>query len=393
MKLLEIYILRRVGQMFLVALLPVLAIIWTTQVLQRINLVTDSGQSIGSFAMLATFILPSIIPIVLPFALVIGVTQTLTTMNNDSELAVIDAAGAKRDVIIRPILVLAALISVFSFLVDNVVEPKAKTAGRQMIAAAYADLLSTVMEEKNFRKIDDGLYVQISERLAGRVLKGLFVVDERDPTADMIYYAREGAVDAKGTSLIMRDGEVQRKLHDGNVSIIRFDSYSFDLSDLTENRGQATLRASDRDLAFLFNPDPTDKDYISKPGSYRAELHRRLTDWVLPFVFALISLAIAGDARSHREARLHPMVAALTFAFALRWASFYAANQIDTDPSYIGVLYAIPIVSSGLAILSFSLHKRPSVPAAVSERAAAIWQKIERRLPSAARGKTPGGRS
>ncbi len=65
---------------------------------------------------------------------------------------------------------------------------------------------------------------------------------------------REGAVDDKGTSLIMRDGEVQRKTRDGNVSVINFDSYSFDLSDLTENRGQATLRASDRDLTFLFNP-------------------------------------------------------------------------------------------------------------------------------------------
>ncbi len=264
MKLLEIYILRRVGQMFLVALLPVLAIIWTTQVLQRINLVTDSGQSIGSFAKLATLILPSIIPVVLPFALVIGVTQTLTTMNNDSELTVIDAAGAKRNIIIRPILLLAAVISAFSFFVDNVVEPKAKTGARQMIAAAYADLLSTVIEEKNFRRIDEGLYVQISERLAGRVLRGLFVVDERDPAFDMIYYAREGAVDDTGTSLIMRDGEVQRKARDGNVSIIKFDSYSFDLSDLTQNRGQATLRASDRDLGFLLNPDPADKDYIAK---------------------------------------------------------------------------------------------------------------------------------
>lgn len=148
MKLLEIYILRRVGQMFLVALLPVLAIIWTTQVLQRVNLVTDSGQSVGSFAMLATLILPSIIPVVLPFALVIGITQTLTTMNNDSELTVIDAAGAKRSILVRPILLLAALISVFSFFVDNVVEPKAKTGVRQMVAETYADLLSTVIEEK-----------------------------------------------------------------------------------------------------------------------------------------------------------------------------------------------------------------------------------------------------
>jgi len=361
MKLLETYILRRVGQMFLVALLPVLAIIWTTQVLQRVNLVTDSGQSVGSFAMLATLILPSIIPVVLPFALVIGITQTLTTMNNDSELTVIDAAGAKRSILVRPILLLAAVISVFSFFVDNVVEPKAKTGVRAMVAATYADLLSTVIEEKNFRKIDSGLYVQISERLAGRVLRGLFVVDERDPAFDMIYYAREGAVDPSGTSLLMKNGEVHRKTHDGNVSIIRFDSYSFDLSDLTENRGQATLRASDRDLPFLFNPDKTDKDYIARPGSYTEELHRRLTDWTLPFVFALISLVIAGDARSHREARLHPMIAALSLAFALRWASFYAANEIDNRPGFVLILYGIPIATSLISILLLNLHLRVSV--------------------------------
>ncbi len=391
MKLLETYILRRVGQMFLVALLPVLAIIWTTQVLQRINLVTDSGQSVGSFAKLATLILPSIIPVVLPFALVIAVTQTLTTMNNDSELAVIDAAGARRSIIWRPIILLAAVVSVFSFFVDNVVEPKAKTAVRQMVAAAYADLLSTVIEEKNFRRIDTGLYVQISERLAGRVLKGLFVVDERDPAFELIYYAREGAVDEKGTSLIMHDGEVHRKTPAGDVSVIRFDSYSFDLSDLTQNKGQSTLRASDRELPFLLNPDPNDKDYISKPGNYRAELHRRLTDWLLPMVYALISLAIAGDARSHREARLHPMVSALVMAFVVRWATFYAANQIDDRPIYIAVLYAIPIVISITSVASLILHRRVSLVGFVANQVVALWRKVQQRLPKSA-GPSAGGR-
>jgi lipopolysaccharide export system permease protein len=378
--------------MFLVALLPVLAIIWTTQVLQRINLVTDSGQSVGSFAKLATLILPSIIPVVLPFALVIGVTQTLTTMNNDSELAVIDAAGARRSIIWRPIIILAAVVSVFSFFVDNVVEPRAKTGVRQMVAAAYADLLSSVIEEKNFRKIDDGLYVQISERLAGRVLKGLFVVDERDPAFELIYYAREGAVDEKGTSLIMHDGEVHRKTPTGDVSVIRFDSYSFDLSDLTQNRGQSTLRASDRELPFLLNPDLTDKDYIAKPGSYRAELHRRLTDWLLPMVYALISLAIAGDARSHREARLHPMVSALVMAFAVRWATFYAANQIETKPAFIAVLYAIPIIISLTSIASLVLHKRISLLGFAVNGIAALWRKV-RPKPSRPAGPSAGGRA
>ena len=380
MKLLEKYILRRVGQMFLVALLPVLAIIWTTQVLARINLVTDSGQSIGSFMKLATLILPTIIPIVLPFALVIGITQTLTTMNNDSELTVIDAAGAPRSIIFRPILLLAAFLSLFSFFVDNVVEPKVRVNARQMVASAYADLLSSVIEEKNFRRIDDGLYVQISERLQGRVLKGLFVADSRDPNFDLIYYAREGAVDEKGTQLIMRDGEVQRKTNDGNVSVIKFDSYAFDLSDLTQTRGQATLRAGDRDLIFLFNPDPNDSNVQSKPGEYRAELHRRLVEWCLPLLFAIYSLVIAGDARSHRETRLHPMVSALVIAFAFRWAMFYVANQIEHNAAFIPVYYAIPVVGVIVGVVLMNRRKQIKFYTVLNENLMAFWQRIQNRL-------------
>lgn len=367
--------------MFLVALLPVLAIIWTTQVLARINLVTDSGQSIGSFMKLATLILPTIIPIVLPFALVIGITQTLTAMNNDSELTVIDAAGASRSIIIRPILLLAGFLSAFSFFVDNVVEPKVRVGARQMVAAAYADLLSSVIEEKTFRRIEDGLYVQISERLQGRVLKGLFVADSRDPNFDLIYYAREGAVDAKGTSLIMRDGEVQRKTNDGgNVSVIKFDSYAFDLSDLTQTRGQATLRAGDRDLVFLLNPDPTDSNVKAKPGEYRAELHRRLVEWCLPLLFAIFSLVIAGDARSHRETRLHPMVSALVIAFAFRWALFYAANQIEHNAAFIPVLYAIPVIGGAIGIFLMNRRKQLKLYTAFNENLMVLWQRIQNRL-------------
>ncbi|TIX89646.1 LptF/LptG family permease [Rhizobium sp. P44RR-XXIV] len=383
MKLFETYIVRRVGMMFLVALLPVLAIIWTTQVLQRINLVTDSGQSMGSFVKLATLILPTIIPIVLPFALVIGITQTLTAMNSDSELTVMEAAGARRSIIIRPIMILAIAVSAFSFFVDNVVEPKARVAARQMVAEAYADLLSTVIEEKNFRRIDDGLYVQISQRMSGRILKGLFVVDSRDPAFDLIYYAKEGAVDPSGSSLLMKDGEVHRKTPDGNVSVIKFDSYSFDLSDMTQNRGQATLRASDRSLSFLLNPDPNDADYKAKPTGYRTELHRRLNDWALPAIFALISLVIAGDARSHREARLHPMVSALTLAFALRWADFYATNQIESTPAFIGVLYGLNIAVALIAIALLMRNRKMSMPVSIRNRLSNWRQKVQERLPAA----------
>ena len=61
--------------------------------------------------------------------------------------------------------------------------------------------------------------MQISQRVQGRILKGLFVADSRDPHYDMLYYAREGAVDEKGGTLIMKDGEIHRKALAGNVQV------------------------------------------------------------------------------------------------------------------------------------------------------------------------------
>jgi lipopolysaccharide export system permease protein len=351
MNLLETYIFGRTFRMFVTALVPVLAIIWITQVLGRINLVTDSGQSIGSFAALATYMLPTLIPIVMPFAVTIAVTQTLQTMNTDSELAVVDAAGARRSVLYKPALVLAAILCVVSFSVDNFLEPVSRLGMRKTIAATYADLLSSVIEEKAFRKIDDGLYVQISERVQGRVLRGLFVADSRNPQFDMIYYAREGAVDENGGTLIMKDGEIHRKIQGGEVSVIHFDSYSFDLSELSASRGQATLRAVDRDLAFLLDPAPDDAWLKERPNDFRAELHRRLTDWFFPVTFALISLAMAGAAHSHRERRLNPLISSLFIAFAYRWITFYLANRIENGVSGPGPLYAFLVITNLLMIL------------------------------------------
>jgi len=358
MPLLESYIFRRVFRMFLVALVPVLAIIWTTQVLSRINLVTDSGQSVGSFALLASFILPTIIPVVLPFALIIGVTQTLQAMNTDSEFAVIDGAGTPRKTIYNPVLLLAAILCVFSFSIDNFLEPVSRLGMRKTIAATYADLLSSVIEEKAFRKIDEGLFVQISERLQGRVMRGLFVADSRDPKFEMLYYSREGAVDESGGTLIMKDGEIHRKAVDGAVSIIHFDSYAFDLSELSETRGQAKLRATDRDLGFLLSPDPSDPDYMEKPQQYQAELHRRLTDWFFPVTFALISLAVAGSAHSNRERNIPPLIPALVIAFAIRWGAFFLANRIESSSANVSMLYIFLGVANLLLIAAIYRNNR-----------------------------------
>jgi lipopolysaccharide export system permease protein len=368
MKLIERYILKRATGMFLATLLPLMAIVWTTQALTSVNLVTDSGQSTLAFMRLATLILPSIIPLILPFALVIGVAQTLTAMNSDSELTVLNAAGASRSTIVRPVIYLGIALSVLSFTVDNFVEPYSRMAVRKMIATAHADLLSSVVQENTFRKIADGLYVQVASRRSGGVLNGIFVADSRDPAYELVYYAREGAVDDSGSALVMKDGEVHRKLPDGNVSIIKFDSYAFDLTDMTKMAGETTIRAKDRDLQFLLNPDPDDPVYQRNPSSFTAELHRRLTEWTFPLLFSLIALVASSDARSHREARLHPMITALLICLFVRWATFYAGNSAEESRVFIPIMYLIPLAAGILAVRQLMGNKRLEIPVTMEQK-------------------------
>lgn len=364
MKIVERYILRRTFTIALAALFWTLAVVWTVQALARINLVTDRGQSALTFFHMATLVLPSIIPVILPFAIAIGVSQTLTMMNSDSELVVINAAGSSRLTTIRPALVLAIGACFMSFFVQNVVDPPSRLALRTLVANASADLMSTVVQEGSFRKIDEGLYVQIGERLPDGRLGGIFVADSRQPEVDLVYYAKEGVLTTREdrAMLIMSDGVVHRKTEGQEVSVIRFTSYVLDLSVFTSASAFMVMYAKDRPLSYLMNPDPNDPFFKESPQEFNAVFHQRLTEWLYPLVFALIALAVAGDARSHREARVHPMITALVIALVVRWISFFAGGKAETDASYIPFLYIVPIAASAISIWYLAANKPMELP-------------------------------
>jgi lipopolysaccharide export system permease protein len=366
MKVIERYIFGRAFVLFLGAFSASLAIVWITQALTRINLITTNGQSVLAFLQISALTLPSIVPEVLPFAVAIAVAQTLVTMNGDSELAVINAAGSPRSAVIRPILFLALVASLLSFAVTNVLDPYARLQFRKLIGAARADLISVVLQEATFREVEKGVYIQIAERFAGGDLGGVFVADSRQPGVDLVYYAKHGALvhDQDKKLLMMRDGVIQRETPDGEVSVIHFNTYAFDLSPFGASGLGIKLQPRDQTLAFLFDPDPADPVFRKLPAEFRAELHRRLAEWSLPLVFALIGLAAAGDARSHREKRVNPLITALATAAVVRWLAFIAASAAEWSAVFILAVYAVPLIAAAVAIGFISTSRTFELPMA-----------------------------
>jgi lipopolysaccharide export system permease protein len=393
MKLVERYIFLRAFKVSIATLAVALAIAWTTQVLSRINLVTDSGQTARTFFELATLLLPTVVPVVAPFAVIIGVTQALSAMNQDSELPVISASGAGRGTIIRPIMVLAVLTAALCFFVDNLVEPVSRQRVREIVATAHADLLSSVIQEGTFRKVEDGLFVQVSERLPDGRLGGIIVADSREKNVDLVFYAKQGEIYRQDDShlLFMRDGEVHRKSPGGDVSVIRFASYAFDLSEFSPKTGDVFLLPKDRTLGYLLAPDPDDRIFKEIPRHYTAELHRRFTEWTYPIIFALFALAAAGDVRSHRQARIHPMVTAIACAMVARWEGYFLADKIEDSRSFIPVLYGMIAFNGLFALFFIATGRVMEMPASWSETIADGIAGIRNRLAAVARRFLPAG--
>lgn len=381
MRVIERYILRRTVAIFMATLLWVLAIVWTTQVLVRIDVVTSNGQSAATFFEIAWLILPSVIPIVMPFAVGIAVAHTLTTMNTDSELIVMSAAGSPRMAVIRPMIILAVVASILSLIITNVVNPPSRQRMRALLAEARADLITSVIEEGAFQKIEDGLYIQIGERLPDGRFGGIFVSDTREEGIELIYYAREGTtVEVDGNQLlVMRDGTVHRKTG-GHVSVVRYTSYAFDLSQFVASGARPQLKPKDQSLAFLLDPDPNDWYQKHNPQVYRAELHTRFSDWLYPLVFALVGLAVAGDSRSFREARIHPLLTTMSIAMLFRWGGFYFSNEIETIAALTPMVYAIPLGACAIAIFFIATNRVMELPMWLVERGASLFARLHARV-------------
>ncbi|TIP97319.1 MAG: LPS export ABC transporter permease LptF, partial [Mesorhizobium sp.] len=75
-----------------------------------------------------------------------------------------------------------------------------------------------------------------------------------------------------------------------------------------------------------------------------------------------------GDARSHREARIHPLITSIAIALFVRWLGFFAAGKADNIPQYAYMVYGVPIVASAVATWFIVSNRTMELPVAWADR-------------------------
>lgn len=367
MDLFSRYLFRQTGSAFLLVMTTLTLIIWMSIALKELDLLTSQGQSLGLFLSMTALAVPNIVALIAPTAFLVAALYSLDRFNGDSELIVMSASGAPIWHFAKPLLALAALLAVLLVALTFYLAPLSLRTLQAYVVEVRSDLISQVLSPGRFSSPEQGLTFHIRDRAPNNDLLGLIVHDSRTEGRAMTYLAKRGHIITtdEGAFLIMKDGQIHRRLDEGksdsrDVNIGEFKEYIFDISQFEPNEGPAEIKARERYISELLNPDENDSYYQRAAGRLRSELHSRFADLLYPFVYAIITLNFLGHARTVREPRWKSISLAFGTSVLVRIFGIVATNLLTLKASAVVLVYGIPLGAILVAAIAANARMSPS---------------------------------
>ncbi len=346
------YIFRTTLASFALVLISLTGVIWITQALRGIDLMTSQGQTIVTFLGLTSLVIPALILIIAPVALMIAVSHTLNKLATDSEIIVMNAAGFSPFRLFRPFLYATVVVALLVAFIAAYLAPDGMRRIKQWDAEITADVLTNVLQPGRFAQLDQNLTIRIRERAPGGLLMGIFIDDRRDPKERISIVADHGTVVKSGANsfLVLEDGNLEKFEADKrDPAMVAFGRYAFDMSKFSQHNDVA-LGIRERYLWELMWPDEQDPMYKQVPGQFRAELHDRFMSPIYPFAFAALTFAFLGAPRTTRQSRNFSIGGSILAVFGLRMAGFACSVMTVKSPMAALIQYVMLFAGIGVGI-------------------------------------------
>jgi lipopolysaccharide export system permease protein len=377
------YIFRQTFAAFVLVVITLTSVIWITQALRGIDVMTSQGQTVLVFVGLTGLAIPYLVLVIAPIALVIAVAYTLNKLSTDSEIIVMNAAGMRPWLMFRPFLYVTIVVSLIILAISAFVAPDGLRRLKSWQREITADVLTNVLQTGKFVEIERNLTLRVRERQPGGLLVGIFVDDRRDPKERVTIIADRGTVlrNESGSYLILDDGNLQRfEAGRREPALIVFDRYAFDMSKIGSTPGSITYSIRERYLWELFDPDPNDPMFKQFPGQFRAELHERLTSPLYPFAFMALTFAFLGSPRTTRQSRSLSMTSAIVSVGLLRLFGF-ACTVLAVNSAFAAPLqYTMLVVVFALSIWAIWRVIPLEPPSIIMDTINSLVERVSRRL-------------
>ena len=338
------YIFPQIGGPLLFFTFVLTGVVWLSQSLRMLDLVINQSQSAATYIYLTLLALPSLMALILPFALFCAVLYALNRLYTESELVVIWAAGFSRWAVAGPVIIIAIATAGAAYAFNLYFMPAGMREMKDRVFEIRADLVNTFVREGAFTSPVDGLTVYVGERNGGQI-KGILVHDARNPKSVATYMAQQGtlAQTPQGPRLIMDNGNVQwLEGGEGRLKILNFEKYTFDLGQFDKQRDTATRESSERFLDELLHPEATVTP--AQRNKFFAEAHNRLSAPLYCLVFALIAVTALVGGTFNRRGYGGRIALSMVAVLAARLPGIALQRLVDANPKMVFIMYAWPAI-------------------------------------------------
>lgn len=351
------YIFRTTMVAFLITLITLTVVIWFTQAMRDFDLITSERQTLFVFIGITGMIVPLLVMIIAPIALMISASHVLNRLGADSEIIVMNAAGVSPWRLLWPFLAAAILVSILVSAIAAYISPRALRELRDWSEQVRADILTNIVQPGRFTSIGGNLTFHIADRRPNGLLVGIFVDDRRDPHEEATYLAEQGEIvkNDQGSFLVLEHGSIQR-LDAGhpNPRIVTFDRDAFDLSKFGGGPQNVNYTVREKYIWELMWPRPGDALYAAQPDQYRSELYDRLATPLYPLALVILTFMFLGPPQTTRQSRTLALLGLISSATVLRLIGFASVIVGVREPSVLAVQFIALAGTIAVGLLQIS---------------------------------------
>ena len=291
MKKLDVYIIKQICVGFLLVALSLMSMLWLTQSLRFVEMVTDKGLPVYMFIEMTSLLMPRIFTILSPIALFVAVLFVYNRLIADSELIVMKAVGISSVVIARAAIFMGVMLAVFNVLILNWGIPLAESRFRDLEYEVKNSFTKMMLREGSFTSFKGNMTVFIDKFENDGSIKGILVSDGKKHDEKVITVADSGMIEYTdvGPKILLKNGTRQvLNKKTGQFTSMRFDDYVVDFGDISvakkKNEG-----IREKDISELFEDAKNEKIPLKERLKFKAEAHRRILAPFFNLIFALLA--------------------------------------------------------------------------------------------------------
>jgi LPS export ABC transporter permease LptF/LPS export ABC transporter permease LptG len=321
MRIIDRYVIREIIPSFLIALLVFTFILIIPFIIELAEDMIAKGVEWRVLLQLMATLVPGVVALTIPMALLIGILVALGRLSVDREVVVLMACGVSPYRLLAPIFLLGVICWGVASWVMLEAMPNANQTFREISNKIVMDRAEGEVRPRVFFEDFPNLVLYVNEVPQGGVgWSDVLAADSRNPAEQVIYLAKRGRMvidrEAKTIQMVLEDGTRHRtNLTDPNTyEVARFDStiLSLDPETVFPRKGPAR---GDRELRIeeLYAKAEEFKAQGLSPHNQVMEIHKKFSIPVACFVFGLIGLALG--ATSRKDGKLAAFVLGIAVIF------------------------------------------------------------------------------